>query len=295
MSVLAAPSSRSSSSPRRVSASGGGASPDGFGYDSRNPAWIRGGVEVAGAIHWSEPEILLSDRDPGQRISYADVVEDDGDLFITATEKTQARVHRIDPDLIAGLFDPRRDGSGLLLDLAGPDTGADLPPLPPLEDGGLSVLCRIAPGNERTPGVLFAAHGADGQGLRVRLETDGRCRLELCGTLRAPPGGLREGCGMAMQAWDTSLPLPVEACSVAFLVDGRARVWSVLVDGRFDDGGAHRAYGWTRLQPGLSTLPHGGTASRGPALHRVLVLDRCLRSAEAIALHRRLGAAIPTA
>jgi hypothetical protein len=38
-------------------------------YKGRNPAWVSGGVEKDGLIHWSEPEILLYDDDPGTRIS----------------------------------------------------------------------------------------------------------------------------------------------------------------------------------------------------------------------------------
>jgi hypothetical protein len=39
-------------------------------YAGRNPAWVAGGIERDGFLHWSEPEILLYDDDPKVRISY---------------------------------------------------------------------------------------------------------------------------------------------------------------------------------------------------------------------------------
>jgi hypothetical protein len=38
-------------------------------YQDRNPAWMCGGVEIEGHIHWSQPEIVLYDDEPKTRIS----------------------------------------------------------------------------------------------------------------------------------------------------------------------------------------------------------------------------------
>ncbi|NQT11548.1 MAG: exo-alpha-sialidase, partial [Planctomycetes bacterium] len=48
------------------------------GWTGRNPAWISGGVERDGFIHWSEPEILLYDPQVSKKISYPDLIEQDG-------------------------------------------------------------------------------------------------------------------------------------------------------------------------------------------------------------------------
>ena len=47
-------------------------------YNNRNPAWITGGIEKNGFIHWSQPEILLYHDDPAVKMSYPDFVEVDG-------------------------------------------------------------------------------------------------------------------------------------------------------------------------------------------------------------------------
>ena len=60
-------------------------------YRNRNPGWISGGIEKDGAIHWSQPEVLLYDDDPTVRMSYPDFIESDGRYFITETQKTVAQ------------------------------------------------------------------------------------------------------------------------------------------------------------------------------------------------------------
>ncbi|MCD6302861.1 MAG: exo-alpha-sialidase, partial [Anaerolineae bacterium] len=77
-------------------------------YEDRNPAWICGGIEVdtsAGkTIAWSQPEILLYDDDPYVRMSYPDLLVDEGITYVSETQKDVARIHTIDGTLPDGLF-----------------------------------------------------------------------------------------------------------------------------------------------------------------------------------------------
>ena len=95
-------------------------------FHYRNPAWVSGGVERDGpggkVIHWSEPEILLYDTDPDARMSYPDLVESGGAYFVTETQKTIARVHRIDPSLLEGMW--RQHGHHEAGDVAARRAGA---------------------------------------------------------------------------------------------------------------------------------------------------------------------------
>ncbi|MFA6293836.1 MAG: sialidase family protein, partial [Victivallales bacterium] len=92
-------------------------------YDDRNPAWICGGVEADSAegriIRWSEPEILLYEDDPFVRISYPDLVEEDGKYFISETQKDTARVHEIPSDFVNRIW------SGLEMSPGGKPDSAD--------------------------------------------------------------------------------------------------------------------------------------------------------------------------
>lgn len=79
----------------------------GKGYQGRNPAYLLGGVEIDGpegkVIQWGEPVAVLYDKNPKVRISYPDFIWDEG-LYVTETQKTIARVHRIPPKLLRSLW-----------------------------------------------------------------------------------------------------------------------------------------------------------------------------------------------
>ena len=70
-------------------------------FNLRNPAWISGGVEKDGKIIWSQPEILLYEDQVDVRMSYPDLIEQNGKYWITETNKENARCHPV-PD---GFFD----------------------------------------------------------------------------------------------------------------------------------------------------------------------------------------------
>lgn len=76
-------------------------------YEGRNPAYLLGGVErdapEGKVIHWGEPVAVLYSKDPKVRVSYPDFIWDDG-LYITETQKTVARVHRIPDELLRALW-----------------------------------------------------------------------------------------------------------------------------------------------------------------------------------------------
>lgn len=83
----------------------------GKGYQGRNPAYLLGGIEREGpdgkVIHWGRPVAVLYDKDEKVRISYPDFIWDEG-LYITETQKTIARVHRIPDELLRSLWVPEK-------------------------------------------------------------------------------------------------------------------------------------------------------------------------------------------
>ena len=107
----------------------------GRSYADRNPAWLCGGIETdtpeGKVIRWSQPEIVLYDADPAVRMSYPDLIEDNGDFFLTETQKTIARVHPIDRTLLAGLWSQLENDTvataGLVAELSGTQSRVVLP------------------------------------------------------------------------------------------------------------------------------------------------------------------------
>ena len=63
-------------------------------FDDRNPAWLMAGREVdtpdGNRVEWSQPEIAFYDDDPYIRMSYPDLVEEDGRFYLTEAEERLA-------------------------------------------------------------------------------------------------------------------------------------------------------------------------------------------------------------
>ncbi|MBT3199682.1 MAG: exo-alpha-sialidase [Phycisphaerales bacterium] len=77
------------------------------GWNGRNPCYLLGGIEVnrpdGKHIQWGRPVAVLYDKNSKTRISYPDFIWDDG-LYITETQKSIARVHKIPDKLLQSLW-----------------------------------------------------------------------------------------------------------------------------------------------------------------------------------------------
>lgn len=78
-------------------------------YNGRNPVYLLGGVEQDSperrVIHWGKPVAVLYGKNPKVRISYPDIIGDDGALHISQTQKEVSRVHRVPDALLSKLWD----------------------------------------------------------------------------------------------------------------------------------------------------------------------------------------------
>ena len=280
----------------------------GRSYEDRNPAWLCGGVEVDSpqgrVMAWSEPEIVLYDDDPRTRMSYPDLIEDNGPFFLTETQKDTARVHPVDRALLEGLWaqaDNRRVATeGLVLDL--PVQGDPMPEsvaMPPLPAFTTSGVGRA--GHETkdlrsgiavdlwvtfeglTPGqVLLDSRTGNGQGLCLQMTPRGTAEILL-------------NDGHSENRWDCDPDLlkAGRPHHVVVNVDGGPRIIAFLIDGRLCDGGAARQFGWGRFSPTLQDINGAKMLRIGPNLqgriHRLRFYNRCLRSSEAVGNYRASG------
>jgi len=266
-------------------------------YHDRNPVWLCGGVETdtpAGTvIQWSQPEIALYDDDPFIRMSYPDLVEEDGRYFLTETQKDIARVHEIDPTLLEGLWNQFDDeeiaSAGLVLELEGsvPDE-VKMPELPAfirrdraspygtedLRQGfTLELWVRfdaLAPGQ-----VLLDSRRENGRGVCLHTALGGAVEIIL-------------NDGRTENRWDCD-PGILEVGKlhhVAAIVDGGPKIITFVVDGRLCDGGEYRQFGWGRFSPHLRDANGGETLWIGPdfqgEVKTLRIYDRQLRTSEAI-------------
>ncbi len=273
----------------------------GKGYEDRNPVWLCGGVEVPSpqgpVIAWSSPEIVLYDDDPLVRMSYPDLVEEDGEVFLTETQKDIARVHRIAPELLAGLWqsapqamapaDPvlalPRPGQPLPVEVGMPELPAFVTRDRVRFDMGakqlrtgvtLEVWVTFA---SLTPGqVLLDGRDAGGRGWA--LLTAGGGTVELVLNDGSTENRWRSDTG----ALSTGRPQHIVA-----VVDGGPHIITFIVNGRLCDGGTDRQFGWGRFSPHLRQMNWSAKLRLAPdlagQLQIVRIYGRRLRTAEAVA------------
>ncbi|OGV82412.1 MAG: hypothetical protein A3K19_04045 [Lentisphaerae bacterium RIFOXYB12_FULL_65_16] len=275
-------------------------------YEDRNPVWLCGGEEIdtpkGREIRWSQPEIVVYDDDTYVRMSYPDLVEDGGKLYLTETQKDIARVHEIEPALLAGLWNQftaaevAQTGLRLNLPAAGQAMPREtaMPALPAFlerdhkrADYGTKDLRRgftidtwlefadLAPGQS-----VLDTRDATGQGLT--LQTTAR------GTVEAV---LNDGRTENRWDCDPGVLRPGKRHHLVAIVDGGPKLILFVVDGVLCDGRESRQFGWGRFSPNLRHANGGGTARLGGAVRTLRVYDRALRVSEAIANHRAGGPA----
>ncbi len=255
----------------------------GKSYDDRNPAWIAGGVLKDGRLHWSQPEILLYDPDPKVRLSYPDLIEQDGRFWVTETQKEVARVHAIDRGLLERLWRQGEDRTvarqGLVFEADGERAGekeAALGKPVTLRDGGLTLECRVALRDLAAGQVLLDGRDEAGRGVTLVTGEGGAVRLELAD-------------GEARFAWDGDRgTLKAGAAHhVAAIVDAGPRIVRFVIDGVQCDGAEDRPFGWGRYDARLDGARCAARVRLAPSLNgeltRVRIYDRPLLSSEAVA------------
>ncbi len=256
----------------------------GQSYEGRNPVWMCGGVEKDGFIHWSQPEIVLYDDTPSVRMSYPDFIELDGEFFVTETQKTVARVHKLDRALLEGMWNQRRNKTiaedGLVLHATGEDAkpGGEIAmaQLPKLEPGeGFTIGLWLNVKESRTDQTLFSTTNDTGAGVSVGLAADGGVQLMAS-----------DGTTTQTYTSDPGVVSEPGLHHIAITVDGGPRIVTFVVDGTLCDGGEARAQGWYRIDPALVDC-NGSTSIRfgdlsTASIESLRIYGRYLSTSEAV-------------
>jgi hypothetical protein len=270
-------------------------------YENRNPVWLAGGIEADSPrgkiIRWSQPEIILYDDDPLVRMSYPDLIEDDGKYFLTETQKDVARVHEIGPALLEGLwtqFDSKTAAAaGLLLDLAAPlSASVRAPALPAFlrrssrmdygrEDlrAGFSVDLWVRFASLASDQILIDNRTREGQGFALRTTEN-----------RAVEIVLNDGTTENRWSSDPGTIVSGKPRHIVAIVDGGPKIVTFVIDGKLCDGGEARPFGWGRFSPHIESANGAPELRIGARLDgeilRLRMYNRYLRTSEAAAAFR---------
>eukprot|EP00045_Choanoeca_perplexa_P004307 m.37424 g.37424 ORF g.37424 m.37424 type:complete len:590 (+) comp12499_c0_seq1:1-1770(+) len=262
---------------------------------SRNPYWLSAGQEVDGGIVFTQPEVVLYMKghhasDP-LRVGYPDFIHDvDGSVWITETNKSTARVHRVQDSLLRQLYGQFTvatvASNGLIVDVTTPANGTVLPlpatiwPAPgntsayagvtldmwlePASLNGGDTPLFISKGTAATLTLVQATNrsltltAADAHGV-TSLTTDLACTKAL-----AQPGPHHVG----------------------WTADVAVRLITVMVDGKLCDGSLVTPWGWAWLDDAQSQVGGGKTVDVGPGLQRLRVYNRALYVSELVGNYR---------
>jgi hypothetical protein len=260
-------------------------------YDDRNPAWLCAGREVDGptgkCLVWSQPEILLYDDDPQVRISYPDLIEQDGRFWVTETNKCSARVHEIESGFLTNLF-ARLNGV-------------------PLPDPAKPVITGSRPANQRWHLALKTlplflerdytsmTHGTKDTrtGVTIELEIEG-CPDQgeiLFDSLNSEGAGIQLrvsaqssievvfGDGRTVNLWssDPDSLDPLGPNLLSLIIDGGPKIVMFVVNGTLCDGGDTRQFGWGRFSNNLRDLNGAAEALISERVRAARIHDRALR------------------
>jgi len=271
---------------------------EGGGYEDRNPAWLCGGVEADSAegrtIVWSEPDIVLYDDDPMIRISYPDLVEENGRYFISETQKHAARLHEIPADFIEGLWAgvekkaaPPSNPLAESVDCLCP-RAIHLPPLPEfsVRDWSSPDMRSCSTRDGFSVEIIFRLNSLTaGQTLLANMTPDERGFA----IVTAPSHCLRlvMSDGRTVNLWDSDPVIRAGAPHhVVAIAEAGPRIVSFVVDGRFCDGGDWRQFGWGRFSHHLAGIAGENILRIAPAMagevSAVRIYGRALRTWEAV-------------
>ncbi|MEZ0355159.1 hypothetical protein [Mycobacterium sp. SA01] len=277
----------------------------------RNPAWLAAGHEIDSptgkVIAWSEPEILLYDVNPSVRMSYPDFVADNGRYFFTETQKSIARVHEVPAEFLEMLWNQHTartvTQNGLIVD-GGDDIVREPRTLP------ISLLPDLGSGTKEQESrgftldfllnlesldfgqVIVDNRDENGDGLAVSTTDRGTLQLSIRGALGPwfeGPSRVVRDFGLAEVSWDCDPGVlqPGVWHHVGIIVDGGPKIISFVVDGKFNDGGDRRQFGWARFARELRTFDAAPTLRLAPRMRGELrqfrMYDRALRTSEVVA------------
>lgn len=262
-------------------------------FNSRNPAWISGGIEKDGKIIWSQPEILLYEDQVDVRMSYPDLIEQNGRYWITETNKEIARCHPIPDgffDIIWSQFERNEiTQDNLIAEWSEgemhPNQTLDLPQKTNIEyKSGFTFDFRIKLGDINAGQVLFTAKVQEDK--EIILQTGEYGSIEIV---------IKDGGKIEKWNSDPGLINAFGEHCVAVSVDNGPKIIQFVVDGTVCNGRDFRQYGWSRYTANLENISFNqinvgdllsGQIRPKGVLTNLRIYNRPLMNTELIGNHR---------
>jgi len=251
----------------------------------RNPAWVSAGIEKNGRIIWSQPEILLYKDFRGRGMSYPDLIQQDGEYWVTQTQKTEARCHKIPTEFLEKIWHQHEISAtvtdGLIASWS-PAEAQDSIQLPTLDQSsGFTATVRLKLNLDMAKGtILIDSRNENGKGFWMETSDYYSVKFSVSD-------------GNKTSSW-TSDPNILQVRShteqeVTVIADFQAKVILFVVDGVLSDGGNYRPFGWGRIDKDLKNVSTTWLRidQNRKTITNVLIFDRPLMVTEVIGNYRK--------
>ena len=225
----------------------------GWNFGVRNPAWISGGIEKDGKIIWSQPEILLYEEDPAIRMSYPDLIEQDGKYWITETNKVDARVHEIPNAFLNTLWSQFEIDEVEKNDLAAAWEEDEIPEQGELKvpsnngdtyENGFTLDFRLILANLNPGQLIMSSLDENGKGIELKTGNFGAIEITMTD-------------GEQTDSWSSDPGLVkangVEHC-ISVTVDNGPRIVQFVINGIVNNGRECRQFGWGRYTADMKNI-----------------------------------------
>lgn len=255
-----------------------------YSWEGRNPVFLSGGVEVPGegglTLEFSEPEVILYHPDPCIRISYPDLVEEDGAYYITETEKQVARVHPLNASLLEELW---QDAARATAKPKGELLGDRVPTLPPF---WRATHTFDAHGEQADLSFAFAMNYTLGPKETVLSFMEDGIGCELCSNGKNLT--LRMSDGLHSFYLD-SPPITPGQHRIALLVDGGCHVVRFVIDGATPLPEEGKRYTFGIFDLFMAEILQGQSLYRAESVEDLRFYQENLSAAYAAMVARGLG------
>lgn len=255
-------------------------------YANRNPVWIRFGREVSGndgcMLQWSEPEVLLyDDQYEEHRFSYPYLLVENGQWFVSETQKSVGRIHAI-PECLqqagrawAGLVQPLEANklikeAVLSLDHGNRFDEIHMPSLPSFwidqqdQRAGITLLLQV---QNNQPCMLLDNRDTQGKGIALSITSEQTALLYISD-------------GSHQSQWESDSLSADKPINLGVVIDGGPKMISFVVNGQVHDGGTHRQFGWGRFDKATTDLNSKHALVVDLTVKRLQVFARVLLSSE---------------
>ena len=283
-------------------------------FTRRNPVWLCAAIEKdtpeGKTLRFSQPEILLYHGSSQVCMSYPDLLIDNGKYYVTETQKTIARIHEIPAWFIEKLFGQFQTNNKSYL-LPNP----------------VIVISTSTPENIETPNILSASNTLNtsntikspafspfvirninvpdthqqtmynaytfdiwingGEGLLLTNMNKGNCGVNISinsqGAIEVIIADRNE-----QSRWQSSEGLALgEEHHIGIVIDGGPRVIYFVIDGKLDDGGKQKEFGWGLFSRSISGLKGDSDIFKGDNVRRLRIYDKALMTTEIISSYRK--------